>query len=111
MLLIVIGVVAYVATGMVSVTALIPAFFGIVFVGLGLLGRSERFQKTSLYGALVVAVLGLFGSASGVLQVIRYLGGTELARPAASITRAVMAVVLVAMVVALFRGLRGVGRG
>ncbi|MEM7139205.1 MAG: hypothetical protein AAF500_21720 [Myxococcota bacterium] len=110
-LLIVVGVVAYIATGMVSVTALIPSFFGIALTGLGLLGRSERFHKPSLYGALVIAVLGLFGSASGIPQAVRYVAGEEIERPAASITRAIMALVLVALIVSLARAVRTARQG
>jgi uncharacterized membrane protein len=105
-LLIVVGVVAYVATSMASVTALIPSFFGLVFVAIGALGRNERFAKPSLYAALVLAVLGLFGSLSGIPQVFTLLTGGDVARPAASIARAIMAVVLLAMVASLIRALR-----
>ena len=105
-LLIVVGVVAYVATSMASVTALIPSFFGIVLVAIGVLGRNDRFAKPALYAALVVAVLGMFGSLSGIPQAITYLSGGDVARPAASITRAVMAIVLVLMVATLVRSLR-----
>jgi len=104
-LLIVVGVVAYVATAMASVTALIPAFFGLLFVVLGRLGRTDRFEKPALYTALGLSVLGLAGSASGLAQVFAYLGGEEVARPAASLTRAIMAVVLLALVGVLARSL------
>ena len=106
-LLIVVGVVAYVATGMASVTALIPSFFGIVVILLGLLGRADRFERSAVYGALGVSVLGLLGSASGLAQVVTYLGGGEVERPAASITRAVMALILIVFVVVLTRSLAG----
>lgn len=109
-LLIVIGVIAYVATGMASVTALIPAFFGIVLVGLGMLGRNEQRQKPALYGALGVAILGLFGSASGITQTITYLSGGDVARPSASITRAVMALVLIALIATLGKSLLALRR-
>lgn len=103
---ILLGIVAYVATSMASVTALIPSFFGIVFVAIGALGRNERFAKPSLYAALVFAVLGLVGSLSGIPQVITLLTGGDVARPAASISRAIMAVILIAMVFSIVRGLR-----
>ena len=110
-LLIVFGVVAYVATAMASVTALIPSFFGIVFVVLGLVGRTERFEKPTAYTALGLSVLGLVGSASGLAQVIRYVGGGEVARPAASITTAIMAIILIAFVIVLARSLATKRRG
>ena len=105
-LLILIGIVAYIATSMASVTALIPSFFGIAFVAIGSLGRNERFAKSSLYAALGLALLGLFGSASGIPQTVTLLTGGDVARPAASVARAVMAFVLIAMVFTLVRALR-----
>ena len=45
-ILVVLGVVAYVATGAASVTALIPAFVGLLLVICGLIaGRGERARK------------------------------------------------------------------
>ncbi len=92
--LIVLGLGAYVGTGAVSVTALIPAFFGIALAGLGALGLKDRFRLPSAYGGIVLSVIGLSGSVSGIPKVIAYLGGEEVPRPAASIAQSIMAVIL-----------------
>jgi hypothetical protein len=101
--LIVLGLGAYVGTGGVSVTALIPAFFGIAFAGLGALGRKDRFRVPAAYGGIVLSVIGLLGSVSGIPKVIAYLAGDEVARPAASIAQSIMALVLLVLVVRLVK--------
>jgi hypothetical protein len=101
--LIVLGLGAYVGTGRVSVTALIPAFFGIAFAGLGALGRKDRFRIPSAYGGIVLSVIGLLGSVSGIPKVIAYLSGDEVARPAASIAQSIMALVLLVLVARLLK--------
>ena len=101
--LIVLGLGAYVGTGAVSVTALIPAFFGIALAGLGALGLKDRFRLPSAYGGIVLSVIGLSGSVSGIPKVITYLGGEEVPRPAASIAQSIMAVILLVLVVSLVK--------
>ena len=101
--LIVLGLGAYVGTGAVSVTALIPAFFGIALAGLGALGLKDRFRLPSAYGGIVLSVIGLSGSVSGIPKVIAYLGGEEVTRPAASIAQSIMAVILLVLIVSLVK--------
>ena len=61
-LLILIGIVGYVygvMNGNASITALIPAFFGIVLAGLGAAAQAkENLRKHLMHAALVVALLG-----------------------------------------------------
>ncbi len=61
-LLILIGIVGYIygaMNGNASITALIPAFFGIVLVGLGAAAQAkENLRKHLMHAALVVALLG-----------------------------------------------------
>ena len=85
------GVGAYFGTGAQSVTALIPTFFGVPFVILGLLARDERKVKATMHVAAVLALVGLMGSARGIPGVIALLGGGEVARPAAAVVQALMA--------------------
>ena len=58
-LLIVLGVAFYFVTEMKSVTALIPAAFGLVLVVLGLLGRQERLRKHVMHAAAALALVGV----------------------------------------------------
>ncbi len=100
-LLIILGIASYVLTGAASATALIPAFFGIAFVGLGVLGaKKESMRKHAMHAALLLAILGIFGSFGGLINVFGVLGGAELERPAASIGQAIMAVICIFFVVA-----------
>ncbi len=63
-LLILLGIIAYFATGAVSVTALIPAFFGIVFVLLAwLAGRKPEWNMHIMHVSALLALIGLIGSA------------------------------------------------
>lgn len=88
--LIIVGLAGYFLTGMVSVTALIPAFFGIVIALAGLIARDERRRKHAIHAAVVVALLGLMGSVRGLLQIGTLFDGTA-ARPAAVAAQAIMA--------------------
>ena len=54
----VIGIGSYWLTGRTSVTALIPAFFGIVFVGLAYLARNEAARRHAMHAAVALALVG-----------------------------------------------------
>ncbi len=88
--LIVVGVAGYVLTGAVSLTALIPAAFGLVLALAGVIARDERKRKHAIHAAVVVALLGFLGSVRGLLQIGAVLDGTA-ARPAAVVSQSVMA--------------------
>ncbi len=100
-ILIVLGLTSYVATGAASATALIPSFFGIVFALLGLLGqKSEGMRKHAMHAALLLAILGLGGSFGGLISMIGAIGGEMPDRPAAAIGQSFMAVVCIAFLAA-----------
>jgi len=93
--LIVLGLVGFFVTGMQSPTALIPTFFGIVFLILGLIARKESARKTAMHIAMVIALLGLIGTFSGLIKFFSLITGGEIARPAAVIAQTIMALLLV----------------
>lgn len=98
--LIVLGVISYLGTGMVSVTALIPAFAGIPILLLGFVALNERFRKHAMHVAMVLALVGGGGSlAMGTPKIITLLGGGEVARPEAAIVQTIMGVILLVFVV------------
>jgi len=99
-LLIVLGLASYFGTGGESVTALIPAFFGIALALAGLLARREAWRKHAMHVAAVVGVLGFLGSARGLLQLPLLLTAGGVERPAAVLAQAAMAI-LMAVFVAL----------
>lgn len=77
----VLGIVSYVGTGRTSVTALIPAFFGVVFVILAWIARNEAARKHVMHAAMLVALVGIAGSASRLLPGLT-AGTLDFARPA-----------------------------
>jgi hypothetical protein len=100
-ILIILGMVFYIISGGVSITALIPAFFGVAFGGLGILAkRSESMRKHAMHAALLLAILGLGGSFGGLTAMIGALGGTTPERPQAAISQSIMAVLCIIFLVA-----------
>jgi hypothetical protein len=89
--LVLLGVGGYFATGMVSVTAMIPAFLGVPLVALGMLGRRPAWRKTLMHLALVLTLIGLAGAARGLPGLFQLAGGLEVARPAAVVAQSAMA--------------------
>lgn len=79
MILAVLGLVSYLGTGRTSITALIPAFFGIVFLAMASVARSESMRKHVMHLAMVVALVGIIGTAS---RLVPALGAGEFTRPA-----------------------------
>lgn len=91
--LIFLGVAGYLISGRVSITALIPAFFGAPLVLLGWLARDDRKRKLVMHIAVVVGLLGFLGSVGGLFEFFGMLAGQETARPGAVVARAIMAVI------------------
>jgi len=69
--LILLGLGGYFGSGMASVTALIPAFFGVLLAALGYLARDEAKRKAAMHLAAGVGLLGMVGS---LIRPIRALG-------------------------------------
>ena len=67
MLLIVLGVASYTLTGRTSVTALIPAFFGALFLICALIARTESVRKHAMHAAVA---LGLIGAIAPLVRAI-----------------------------------------
>lgn len=89
--LILLGIIGYFATGQQSITALIPTFFGVIMLILGLLGSKEKIRKHAMHGASLLALLGLAGTAMGVSKLFELLSGGDVERPAAVVSQSVMA--------------------
>jgi hypothetical protein len=87
------GIVAYVVTGAVSVTALIPAFVGVLLLVCAALARRPALHRHSIHGALVIAVLGALGSLMNVVKLGDVFAGTA-PRPSAIIVSTIMFVLL-----------------
>jgi hypothetical protein len=96
------GVGGYLLTGAVSVTALIPAAFGLLMGAAGLLARDPGKRKHAMHAAIAVALLGFLGSLRGVLQIGSLFDGTA-ARPAAVVSQVIMAVLTLVYIVIAVR--------
>ena len=112
MALIILGLAGYLLSGAASLTALIPAVFGLLIALSGLIARDERKRKHAMHAAVVVALLGFLGSVRGLLQIGDVFDGTA-ARPAAIVAQTIMAVltfVYMVMAVRSFVAARTVNR-
>jgi hypothetical protein len=96
--LIVVGVVAYLGTGRQSMTALIPTFLGMPLLACALWARRDAARPKALHLATFLALLGLGGTATGLLKTVRLLIGDDLERPQAAVVQAVVALACLAYV-------------
>jgi hypothetical protein len=80
LILIVLGVASYQLTGRTSLTAMIPAFFGVVLVVCAMIARkSDAARRHAMHAAVAVGLLGALASlARGVPAAL----GGDAARPA-----------------------------
>ena len=80
LILIVLGVASYQLTGRTSLTAMIPAFFGVVLVILAFVARSsESARKHAMHAAVA---LGLVGALAALARGLPASLGGDVARPA-----------------------------
>jgi hypothetical protein len=91
--LMLIGIGSYVLTGRTSVTALIPAFFGIVFVVLAYVARNEAARRHAMHAAVA---LGLLGALASLGRAVPAAMDGQLTRPA------VLAQLITAVVLAFY---------
>lgn len=102
--LVALGVVAYALSDFASVTALIPAFFGVLIAALGVIGyRRTNRQRLAAYGIGVLAVLGVLGSTRGIPDIIALLTGGAVDSTIAAISQGSMIVACLVLLVAVVR--------
>ncbi len=94
-LLILLGIIGFVATGSHAPTALIPSAFGLLLTLFGNLARTEDIKKRMLWMHIAVSVglLGFLFTTAGVIDVIRMALGATVRRPAAAMEQAFMWVI------------------
>ncbi|KYF68063.1 hypothetical protein, partial [Sorangium cellulosum] len=100
-LLTALGVGSFAATS--APTALIPAGFGVVAIGLGLVARQEKYRMHAMHASALLGVLGVLGSARGLSKLPALLSGGDVERPAAVIAQSLMAVLSAGFVVVCVR--------
>jgi len=91
MLLIGLGLGGYYGTGTSSLTALIPAAFGAVLAGLGVMSRNPEKRKLAMHIAVGVAAVGYIACVPGLFKLPMVLARQDVSRPAAVISQSAMA--------------------
>ena len=101
LLLVGIGGYGYAAgNGHASPTALIPAIFGVLILLCGVIAiLKENLRKHLMHGALVVALLGILGTASGFIKAFTLISGGTVERPAAVIAQTITAMLCLIFVI------------
>lgn len=93
-LLIVVGLIGFFATGAEHMTALIPTALGVLFVICGVMGMKPGMRKHAMHAAAALALVGLLGTVRGLMALIQWLiGGATPERQAAVVAQGVTAVI------------------
>ena len=94
-LLVIFGVTSYVTTGGVSLTAFIPSVIGALLAICGLVAvRKERLRPHAMHLAALLALVGVLGTASALLQLPALIAGASVPRRPAVVARIGMALIL-----------------
>lgn len=95
-ILVLLGIIAYIATAFASWTALIPSILGAILVISGIIGVKR--PKIGIHIALVVALIGALGTLMQVSSLPALFAG-DAERPGAVITGTIAFVLLVVYLV------------
>jgi len=98
MLLIILGLGGYVLSRAASITALIPAFFGIVVLIFALLSRKEQLKKHAMHIAAVLGLIGFIATVGGLGDLKAMISGEEVQRQFAVVSKSIMAILSLAYV-------------
>jgi uncharacterized membrane protein (UPF0136 family) len=90
-LLVITGLAGYFVSATASLTALIPAVLGALFVLAAGIARRESARKHAMHAAAVLALLGFLGSVQGFGGLVALLGGAVVDRPVAAVTQSITA--------------------
>ena len=99
--LILLGIFGFVATGSHAPTALIPAFVGLILAILGFLAMTDDAKKRMLFMhiAVTLGLLGFLGTVKSIYDYIRMLQGMQFPHPVAVEEKAAMSVLLLIFVI------------
>jgi len=86
-LLTLLGIIAYLGSGMASLTAMIPAIIGVPLFLLGAAAQNEQWRKHTMHAAAVLSLIGLAGA---VMRLIASTGGASTLALVSLITMAVL---------------------
>ena len=102
-LLVVLGVGAWIATDFASMTALIPAIVGILVVAFASSGRETDREHLALYGIGALGALAVLGSLRAVPDLIALVSGEPIDSAVAVTSQGIMIVVGIALVIVTVR--------
>ncbi|RIL00326.1 MAG: hypothetical protein DCC75_13900 [Proteobacteria bacterium] len=83
---------SYLSTHSPSMTVWIPAFLGVPLIILGGLADKGIQRKHLMHVAVVLSLLALLGSFSGLMKLPALIAGQEVDRPVAVMARSIMAI-------------------
>lgn len=84
-LLIIIGILGWVLTGISSITALIPTFFGLPIAILGWAAQTQKFARVCVLIVAILALLGIVGTYTVLFDVEGLLNASNASDISASI--------------------------
>ena len=91
--LLALGLGGYYLSDAASQTALIPAAFGMAILMLALYGREPDKRRSAMHLAMGIALVGILGSFSGLVEVVRH--GQVAGLRGAALSRALMSAALI----------------
>lgn len=103
LLLVLVGLGGFVASGARAPTALIPAALGVLLAVCAAVARNPKARMHAMHAAVLVALLGFLGALPGVFQLPAYLSGQSVARPLAVVSKSVTVVLCLAYLVVAIR--------
>ena len=105
-LLIILGLASYFGSGRESITAMIPSFFGLVFVSFAMLAAVEKIRKHVMHAAVGFAILSLLGTATGIMGLFTVLTGGEVERPLAVYSQSAMFLMCTVYIIAAVKSFK-----
>ena len=104
--LVVLGIGASVLSDFASVTAFIPALFGVLIALLSGVGYRTDRQQLAAYGIGFLAVLGILGSTRGIPDIIALLTGGSVESVIAAVSQGAMIVICLILLTAVIQFIR-----
>lgn len=105
--LVVVGVGAYVLSDFASITALIPAIFGVLIAIMGVVGyRRTGRERLAAYGIGLLAVLGVLGSTRGIPDIVALVTGGAVESTIAAVSQGATIVVCLVLLFAVIQFIR-----
>ena len=91
-LLIILGIGGYIASNAASITALIPTFFGMILLFLGLVGRKEHLRKHTTHIAVAVALIGFVATVGSLGNLMVMISGEDVQPQLVVVIKSIMAI-------------------